>query len=57
LAQWFGDSGVVTGGDYEDNGQGDSCMPYSLPLCYEPDPDDPNPDYPVCPAGVSDLSR
>jgi len=31
--RWFASTGVVTGGDYDDVGRGDTCAPYSLAPC------------------------
>lgn len=30
---YFVNTGVVSGGGYEDNGKGDTCFPYQLPKC------------------------
>uniref|UniRef100_A0A0G4G3C8 Peptidase C1A papain C-terminal domain-containing protein n=1 Tax=Chromera velia CCMP2878 TaxID=1169474 RepID=A0A0G4G3C8_9ALVE len=31
--RWFVEKGVVTGGDYDDAGKGETCWPYELPMC------------------------
>lgn len=31
--EWFVSNGVVTGGDYDDNGKSDTCWPYDLAPC------------------------
>jgi len=46
---WFQRTGVVTGGDFDDVGKGDTCAPYSLRPCAHHV--DPSPQYPKCPAG------
>jgi len=45
--KWFTTAGVVTGGDYDAIGKGDSCAPYSLAPCAHHVPATEK--YPVCP--------
>jgi cathepsin B len=45
---WFHNTGVVTGGDYEDIGSGDTCLPYTLAPCAHHVPPTPG-KYPACP--------
>merc|ERR1712050_340808 len=45
---WFKSNGVVTGGDYDDIGKGDTCAPYSLQPCAHHVP--PTAKYPKCPS-------
>jgi cathepsin B len=45
---WFKSSGVVTGGDYEDIGKGDTCGPYTLKACAHHVPATSK--YPACPS-------
>jgi len=44
---WFASSGVVTGGDYFDKGDGQTCYPYSLAPCAHHVPATSK--YPACP--------
>jgi hypothetical protein len=46
---WFEETGVVTGGKYEDIGSGDTCLPYSLAPCAHHVPATDK--YPACPEG------
>jgi hypothetical protein len=46
--QWFTEKGVVTGGDYEDKGSEDTCLPYPFPSCAHHV--DPTPEHPACPS-------
>eukprot|EP01060_Flectonema_neradi_P026849 TRINITY_DN362_c0_g1_i10.p1 TRINITY_DN362_c0_g1~~TRINITY_DN362_c0_g1_i10.p1 ORF type:complete len:347 (+),score=89.19 TRINITY_DN362_c0_g1_i10:48-1043(+) len=46
--QWMSEQGVVTGGDYDDIGKGDSCRPYTLAPCAHHVA--PTPKYPACPS-------
>jgi len=46
---WFTYTGVATGGDYTDIGQGDTCLPYSLAPCAHHVPATAK--YPACPSG------
>eukprot|EP00812_Abedinium_dasypus_P014036 NODE_754_length_1375_cov_1277.277273.p1 GENE.NODE_754_length_1375_cov_1277.277273~~NODE_754_length_1375_cov_1277.277273.p1 ORF type:complete len:371 (+),score=93.74 NODE_754_length_1375_cov_1277.277273:64-1113(+) len=46
--RWFTTHGVVTGGDYDDIGKGDTCGPYTLAPCAHHV--DPSPAYPACPS-------
>jgi cathepsin B len=43
---WFSTVGVVTGGDYPDNGKTDTCEPYTFPACAH---HVTSPDYKPCP--------
>lgn len=45
---WFKRAGVVTGGDYDDMGKGDTCAPYSLAPCAHHVA--PSSQYPACPS-------
>jgi cathepsin B len=46
---WFEEVGVVSGGSYTAIGQGDTCLPYSLPPCAHHVPASEK--YPACPSG------
>lgn len=46
---WFKSSGVVTGGDNEDTGSGDTCLPYSFASCAHHVPATAK--HPACPSG------
>jgi len=45
--EWFESEGVVTGGDYDDEGKSDTCEPYSLAPCAH---HTTNSTYPACPS-------
>lgn len=45
---WFQNQGVVTGGDFDDIGKGDTCGPYTLKPCAHHVP--PTSKYPACPS-------
>jgi cathepsin B len=45
---WFQSKGVVTGGDYDDIGKGDTCGPYTLKPCAHHVPASSK--YPACPS-------
>jgi len=45
--KWFVSEGVVTGGDYDANGKGDTCAPYSFKPCAHHVPATAK--YPACP--------
>jgi len=46
---WFESTGVVTGGDNDDVGKGDSCLPYSFAPCAHHVPATAK--FPACPSG------
>merc|ERR1719199_1404762 len=46
---WFKSTGVVTGGDNDDTGKGDTCAPYSLISCQHHNWKPPTPAHPACP--------
>eukprot|EP00386_Alphamonas_edax_P004028 GDKI01012528.1.p1 GENE.GDKI01012528.1~~GDKI01012528.1.p1 ORF type:complete len:447 (-),score=90.66 GDKI01012528.1:135-1277(-) len=51
--KWFKSQGVVSGGDFEDIGKGDSCWPYEIkPCAHHVD----NPDLPPC-SGTQSTPR
>jgi len=45
--KWFASTGVVTGGDHDDAGKGDTCAPYPFAACAHHV--DPTPEIPACP--------
>lgn len=47
---YFVNTGVVTGGDYDTIGSGSSCFPYQLPNCAH---HEPSPKYKPCPSTVA----
>lgn len=45
--RWFTHSGVVTGGDFNDLGKGDTCLPYPFESCaHHVEPDEAHPPCP-----------
>ncbi len=52
---WFVSSGVVTGGDYDDEHKTDTCSPYTLPPCAHHVA--PSPGYPACPSNEYPTPR
>lgn len=52
---WFTNYGVVTGGDFDANGKGDSCAPYSFKPCAHHVPATPK--YPACSSGEGPTPR
>lgn len=52
---WFKSTGVVTGGDYDDTGKGDTCAPYSIAPCAHHVT--PTAKYPKCPSGLEPTPR
>merc|ERR1711937_661071 len=52
--KWFSKTGVVTGGDYFDIGNGTSCKPYTLKPCAHHVPATAK--YPACPKAEYSVS-